>query len=33
MRQTGSEITQTNRAQDIIMIEHQILVTDLQGNL
>ena len=29
----GSEITQTYQVQDIILIEHQILITSLQGNV
>ena len=32
-QQTGSEITQTYQVLDIILIEHQILITNLQGNV
>ena len=33
IQQTGSEITQIYQVQDIILIEHQILVTNLHGNV
>ena len=33
IQQTGSEITEIYQVQDIILIEHQILVTNLQGNV
>ena len=33
IQQTGNEITQIYQVQDIILIEHQILVTNLQGNV
>ena len=33
IQQTGSEKTQTYQAQDIILIEHQILVTNLQQDV
>ena len=33
IQQTGSEITQIYQVQDIILIEHQILVTNFQGNV
>ena len=33
IQQTGSEKTQTYQVQDIILIKHQILVTNLQQNV
>ena len=33
IHQTASENTQTYQVQDIILIEHQILITNLQGNV
>ena len=33
IQQTGGEITQIYQVQDIILIEQQILVTNLKGNL
>ena len=33
IQQTGSENTQTYQVQDIILIERQILITGLQGDV
>ena len=31
MWQTGNENTQTNQAEDVILIHHQILITNCEG--
>ena len=33
MQQTGSENTKTHQVQVVTLIEHQICVTNLQGNV